>query len=46
MVSSEQNEIDKFRNLNLDIEPHRRKIVDRDLEKQFKDEEHPFRLAA
>ena len=45
VVSSEQNEIDKFRNLNLDIEPHRRKIVDRDLEKQFKDEEHPFRLA-
>jgi len=45
VVSSEQNEVDKFRKMNLDIEVHRRKIVERNLEKEFKDEENPFRLA-
>lgn len=45
VVSSEQNEIDKFRKMNLDIETHRKKMVNRDLEKEFKDAENPFRLA-
>lgn len=45
VVSSEQNEVDKFRKLKLEIEPHRKKIVDRDLEKEFKKEDNPFRLA-
>lgn len=45
VVSSEQNEVDKFRNWGLDITFHRQKINDRDLEKEFKDESHPFRLA-
>ncbi len=45
VVSSEQNEVDKFRTLGLEIEPHRKKMVERDLEKEFKDEENPFRLA-
>ena len=45
IVSSEQNEVDKFRKLGLDIATHRKKMVDRDLEKDFKKEEHPFRLA-
>ncbi len=45
VVSAEQNEVDKFRKMNLDIAQHRRKIVERDLEKEFKDEENPFRLA-
>ncbi|WP_420572975.1 type I restriction endonuclease subunit R [Kordia sp.] len=45
VVSSEQNELDKFRKMQLDIEVHRRKIVERNLEKEFKDEENPFRLA-
>lgn len=45
VVSSEQNEVDKFRKYGLDIATHRKKMVDRDLEKDFKDEEHPFRLA-
>lgn len=45
VVSSEQNEVDKFRKMNLEIEPHRRKIVERDLEKEFKDEDNPFRFA-
>ncbi len=47
VVSSEQGEVEKFKSLGLDIEPHRRKMADpsRDLEKEFKNEEHPFRLA-
>lgn len=45
VVSSEQNEVDKFRKLGLDIATHRRKIVERDLEKEFKEDENPFRLA-
>ncbi|SHM84069.1 type I restriction enzyme, R subunit [Cyclobacterium lianum] len=45
VVSSEQNEVDKFRKMDLDIEFHRRKMVERNLEKEFKDPENPFRLA-
>ena len=45
IVSPEQNEVDKFRKLGLDIATHRKKMVDRELEKQFKDEDHPFQLA-
>ena len=45
IVSPEQNEVDKFRKLGLNIEPHRKKMVERDLEKEFKDEENPFRFA-
>ncbi|AZI32977.1 type I restriction endonuclease subunit R [Kaistella carnis] len=45
VISSEQNEIDKFKKMNLEIEPHRRRMVERNLEKEFKDEENPFRLA-
>ena len=45
VVSSEQNEVDKFRKMKLEIALHRKKIVERDLEKEFKDEENPFRFA-
>lgn len=45
VVSSEQNEVDRFRKMQLDIDVHRKKIVTRNLEKEFKDEENPFRLA-
>lgn len=45
IVSGEQNEIDKFEAWGLDIEPHRLKMNTRDLEKEFKEENHPFRLA-
>jgi type I restriction enzyme, R subunit len=45
VVSSEQNEVDKFRKWGLEIAPHRKKIVERDLETEFKDAENPFRLA-
>jgi type I restriction enzyme R subunit len=45
VISSEQNEVDKFRKMELDIAVHRKKMSTRDLEKDFKDEDHPFRLA-
>lgn len=45
VVSSEQNEVDKFRKMDLNIEIHRKKMVERNLEKEFKDSENPFRLA-
>ncbi len=45
IVSSEQNEIDKFKKLELDIEPHRRKMVERNLDDEFKDSKNQFRLA-
>lgn len=45
VVSGEQNEVKKFRKLGLDIETHREKMVKRDLEKEFKDDDNPFRLA-
>lgn len=44
VVSPEQNEIQKFKNLGLNIESHREKMVSRNLEKEFKDEVNPFRL--
>ena len=45
VVSSEQNEVKKFKKLGLDIETHRKKMAERDLEKEFKEDENPFRLA-
>ncbi|WP_447767918.1 type I restriction endonuclease subunit R [Sphingobacterium faecium] len=45
VVSAEQNEVDKFKKMNLDIGTHRKKMVERNLEKEFKDEDNPFRLA-
>ncbi|MEJ6498462.1 type I restriction endonuclease subunit R [Pseudoalteromonas lipolytica] len=45
VVSGEQNEVKKFKDLGLDIETHRKKMVERDLETEFKDEDNPFRLA-
>ena len=45
VVSHEQNEIDKFEAWGLDIEPHRLKMNTRNLEADFKEENHPFRIA-
>ena len=45
VVSHEQNEIEKFEAWGLDIDPHRLKMNTSDLEKDFKDEDHPFRFA-
>ncbi|MBK7886890.1 MAG: type I restriction endonuclease subunit R [Bacteroidetes bacterium] len=44
VISSEQNEIKKFKEWDLDIEPHREKMNSQDLETRFKDENDPFRL--
>jgi type I restriction enzyme R subunit len=44
VVSSEQNEIQKFQRWDLDIEPHRLKMNTQDLETRFKDEDDPFRF--
>jgi len=44
VVSPEQNEIQKFRKWELDIEPHREKMNDQDLETRFKEEDDPFRF--
>jgi type I restriction enzyme R subunit len=44
VVSSEQNEIQKFQKWELDIEPHREKMNDQDLETRFKEENDPFRF--
>ena len=40
----EQNEIQKFKSWDLDIEPHREKMNEQDLETRFKDENDPFRI--
>lgn len=45
VVSSEQNEVKKFRDWGLDILSHREKMNTRDLEKEFKDDDNPFRIA-
>lgn len=44
VVSGEQNEIDKFRNLGLDIETHRKRMNNEDLASKFKDADDPFRI--
>lgn len=44
VVSGEQNEIEKFRKLGLDIEKHRRRMVKEDLAEKFKDPTNPFRI--
>lgn len=44
VVSSEQNEIKKFKDWDLDIEPHREKMNNQDLETRFKDDDDPFRF--
>lgn len=44
VVSAEQNEIQKFKKWDLDIEPHRYKMNSEDLEERFKSEKDPFRF--
>ncbi len=44
VVSQEQNEIEVFRNWGCDITPHREKMATRQLDKEFKEREHPLRL--
>lgn len=44
VISSEQNEIQTFKKWNLDIIPHRAKMEKRELDKEFKDRDNPFRV--
>lgn len=44
VVSQEQNEIDKFKKLGLDIAKHRRRMGKEDLATKFKDPDNPFRI--
>ncbi|MDP2940061.1 MAG: type I restriction endonuclease subunit R [Candidatus Omnitrophota bacterium] len=44
VVSCEQNEVARFRNLGLDIATHRRRMNTEDLATKFKDEEDHFRV--
>ncbi len=44
IVSQEQNEIQTFNNWGLDITPHRTKMEKREMDKEFKDSDNPFRI--
>ena len=44
VVSAAQNEEADMAELGLDITPHRRRMVEEDLDSKFKDPEDPFRL--
>lgn len=44
IVSPGQNEIAKLKQLGLDIEPHRRRMNDEELDEKFKDTDNPLRL--
>lgn len=44
VVSQGQNEIAEMRDKGLDIRPHRKRMVDEDMETKFKNPEDPFRL--
>ena len=44
VISQEQNEIQTFGNWGLDIIPHREKMEKRELDKEFKEADNPFRV--
>jgi len=44
VVSQEQNEIETFKEKGLDIAPHRRRLVNEDLDKKFKDPDDPLHI--
>lgn len=44
VISSGQNEVDQFRQLGLDIKPHRRRMNKEDLATKFKNPQDPFRI--
>ena len=45
VISQGQNEIDDMRQKGLDIRPHRKRMLDEDLDTKFKDEKDPLRIA-
>ncbi|MBW4638296.1 MAG: HsdR family type I site-specific deoxyribonuclease [Gloeocapsa sp. UFS-A4-WI-NPMV-4B04] len=44
VMSQSQNEIEAFQKKKLDIAPHRKRIVNEDLDEKFKDENNPLRI--
>lgn len=44
IISQEQNEVQTFKNWGLDITPHRTKMEKREMDKEFKDADNPFRI--
>ena len=44
VVSQDQNEIQTFKKWGLDIIPHRTKMEKRELDKEYKDPDNPFRV--
>lgn len=44
IVSQEQNEIQTFNSWGLDIIPHREKMEKREMDKEFKESDNPFRI--
>lgn len=44
VVSQSQNEIAEMKELGLDITPHRKRMLEEDLDDRFKDPDDPFRL--
>ena len=44
VISQEQNEITHFQKWGLDIKPHREKMEKREMDKEFKDPDNPFRI--
>ena len=44
VISQEQNEIQRFKKWDLDIIPHRQKMEKRELDREYKDKDNPFRV--
>ena len=44
IISQEQNEIQAFKNWGIDITPHRAKMEKREMDKEFKEHDNPFRI--
>jgi type I restriction enzyme R subunit len=45
VISQAQNEVDDMAERGLDIKPHRKRMNEEDLEENFKNAEHPLRIA-
>ena len=45
VISQSQNEVAEMAERGLDIRPHRKRMIEEDLESRFKDAQDPFRIA-
>ena len=44
IISQSQNEVEAFRKKGLEIQPHRKRLVNEDLDEKFKDADNPLRI--